>query len=115
MEFGVNFLQHLASVSIRALGLAGLAFAALALLRVRSAAARHAIWTVVVAAMLAIAILEPLLPPLPLPVLRAPADSAISTPLAPATQPAPNQPIASTPAAPSNTWRPTGTQAFAAL
>jgi TonB family protein len=52
--------------------LAAAALAVIYLLRVRTAAARHAVWAVVTAAMLLLPALGPLLPSIPLRVLRAP-------------------------------------------
>ncbi|HEY2011881.1 MAG TPA: TonB family protein [Bryobacteraceae bacterium] len=68
--FSSSVLFHLAGMAVRSLVLAAVAAAALPIFRVRSAAAQHAVWTVVVAAMLALAALEPSLPPVPLRVLR---------------------------------------------
>ena len=115
MEFSANFLWHLASVALRSLGLAGLAFAALPILRIQAAAVRHAVWTVVVAAMLATAVLEPLLPPLPVPVLRAQAEPQMAiAPASPVAQGAsPATPIV--PGAPAKSHWPTWPQAMAAI
>lgn len=63
MEFAVV-------IAIRCLVLAAGALAVMYLLRVRTAAARHAVWTVVTAAMLLLPALSPLFPPFPLRVLR---------------------------------------------
>jgi len=106
MEPGSAVVAHLADVSLRSLVLAAAAWAAMGLLRVRSAAGRHAVWTLTTAAMLSMAVLGPVLPPLTLRVLRpAPAEpmAVVSTAVAlvpasaalpaveqaPATQPAP--------------------------
>src|SRR5579863_3793975 len=62
-------LAYLAGVTARSLCLFALALAAIAILRVRTAAARHAIWTVVMAGMLLLAALAPLAPPVALRVL----------------------------------------------
>ena len=70
MDWGSSIPEYLANAAIRSLGLAMAAGAALWLLRVRSAAARHGVWTLVTAAMLALVALNPLLPPLPLRILR---------------------------------------------
>lgn len=71
MEWGAAIPGYLASVAVRSLGLAAAAGISLALLRVKSAAARHAVWTLVAMGMLLLAVLDPMLPPLPLRVLRA--------------------------------------------
>jgi len=69
MEWAGPVLGHLANVSLRAL-LVALAAAILVLaLRMRGAATRHAVWTVVTAGMLLTAVLSPLLPAIPLRVL----------------------------------------------
>jgi TonB family protein len=83
MPFGSAIPMHLADVSLRSLCLAAAAGAAIRLLRVRSPAGRHAVWTLTAAAMLLMAVLQPLFPPLPLRVL-APAERAAPTALAPA-------------------------------
>ncbi len=62
-------LAYLAGVTARSLCLFVLALAAVAILRVRTAAARHAIWTVVMAGMLLLTALAPLAPPVALRVL----------------------------------------------
>src|SRR5882672_8246210 len=66
-----SFLSHMAGVAVRSLGLAAVAAMAMLLFRVKSAAARHAVWTVVAAGMLVLAAFEPLMPRLPVAVLRA--------------------------------------------
>jgi hypothetical protein len=63
MEFNSSVLSYLASVSVRSLGLAVLALAAVLVCRIKSAAALHAISTAIVAGMLALAALAPVLPP----------------------------------------------------
>ena len=70
MEFNSSVLSYLASVTVRSLGLAALALAAVLVGRIKSAAALHAILTAVVAGMLALAALAPVLAPLPLRILR---------------------------------------------
>jgi TonB family protein len=65
-----DVLSYLASAAARSLALFGVAGAVLAVGRVKSAAAKHAVWTVVAAGMLILAALGPLLPALPLRVLR---------------------------------------------
>ena len=66
-----QILWHLASMAVRSLGLAAMAWMAIGIVRLKSPAARHAVWTLVVTGMLLLAILEPVLPSLPLRVLRA--------------------------------------------
>jgi len=60
----LEILGFLADTSVRALGLVVVAGIALAILRTRHAAARHAVWTAVLAGMLVLPALSPLLPPL---------------------------------------------------
>jgi TonB family protein len=57
-------LGHLADASVRVLGLALVAVVVLAIPWMRHAAARHAVWSAVLAGMLALPVLAPLLPPL---------------------------------------------------
>jgi len=59
-----EILGHLADASVRVLGLALVALAVLAIPRMRHAAARHAVWSAVLAGMLALPVLSPVLPPL---------------------------------------------------
>jgi TonB family protein len=61
----IQILRPLADASVRALCLALIALLLLAIFRPKSAAARHAVWTVVLVAMLALPVFAPLLPPLP--------------------------------------------------
>jgi GWxTD domain-containing protein len=70
MDLGSLVLSHLTDASVRSLGLALVAVLALLVARVRSVSARHAVWTAVLAAMLLLPFLTPLLPPIPVPVLR---------------------------------------------
>lgn len=63
-------LGYGAGVSLRSLGLAALAWLVLRTCRVRSAAAKHAVWTVVTIAMLAQAAASSWIPSIPLRVLR---------------------------------------------
>jgi len=70
MEFSSNLLWFLAGVTARTAGLALLGLAAIVLLRMKTAAARHAVWTVVMAGMLLAAALAPVMPELPLRVLK---------------------------------------------
>src|SRR4051812_19255973 len=62
-------LAHLQDVSVRSLVLATLAAAVLWLMGRCSAAARHAIWSIVLAGMLVQFAAAPLLPPIPLRIL----------------------------------------------
>lgn len=86
MDSGSAVVSQLADASLRALGVAAAAWVAIRLLRVRGAAGRHAVWTLAAAAMLLMAFLRPLLPPIPLPVLapveRVAAVSTVVVPLA---------------------------------
>src|SRR5258705_3698285 len=68
-------MWYLAVLGIRALGLALLAGLALRACRVRSASAKHAVWTVITAVMLLQGVASPAPPALPLRVL-APAPDA---------------------------------------
>jgi hypothetical protein len=80
-------MGYLFDVSLRSLAVGALA--ALCLCRVKSATLKHAVWTMVTAGMLLQILLGPMLPPLPLPVLRpvelvaVPVTLAASTPLTP--------------------------------
>ncbi|MFB3779125.1 MAG: M56 family metallopeptidase [Bryobacteraceae bacterium] len=78
MEISLTVLSHLADVSVRAVFLLVLASAALLLGRGKSASVRHGAWTLVMAGMILVAILNPLLPPLPLRVL--PVEASIASP-----------------------------------
>jgi TonB family protein len=69
MDFSSNLLSYPVSVSVRSLCLAAAAFAAIYLLRVKAAAARHAIWSAVLAGMLLLAVFTPVLPSIGLRVL----------------------------------------------
>ena len=77
-----HVLSYLAGVTVRSLGLAVIAWAAMVLVRVKSPAARHAVWTVVTAGMLALAAASALLPGVPVRVL--PAKPQAAAPVAPA-------------------------------
>jgi GWxTD domain-containing protein len=72
MPHPADYLSYLAGVSLRAIALASVAWLALLVFRVRAASARHAVWTVVTIAMLALAIVSSALPSIPLRVLQAP-------------------------------------------
>src|SRR4051794_33419356 len=74
MDWSGSILSFLASVTVRSLVLFAVAAAALLAFRVKSAAANHAAWTVVAGGMLLLAMLSPVLPPMPLHVLSAPAE-----------------------------------------
>jgi len=71
MEFGADIPARVADMAIRSVILAAAAMAVIYLLRVRTAAARHAVWTVVTAAMLLLPAIGLLSPSIPLRVLRA--------------------------------------------
>jgi GWxTD domain-containing protein len=70
MDLGSLMLSHLTDASVRSLCLALVAVVALLAARVRSVSARHAVWTAVLGAMLLLPFLTPLLPPIPVPILR---------------------------------------------
>jgi TonB family protein len=71
MDQSATILGYLASVSVRSLVLFAIAAAAIAALRLKSAAAQHAVWTVVAGGMLLLAALTPAaLPPLALRLLK---------------------------------------------
>src|SRR5271167_3223776 len=69
-------LGHLADASVRVLGLALVAVVVLAIPRMRHAAARHAVWTAVLAGMLSLPVLAPLLPPLAMKIFARPASAS---------------------------------------
>lgn len=73
MDWSGSLLSFLAGVTFRSIGLLLLATAAVLLPRVRSAAARHAVCAVTVAGMLLLAVISPLVPPLPVRVMSTPA------------------------------------------
>jgi TonB family protein len=83
MDFSAALLQYLAGVSLRVLPVAAAAMAVPAALRIRAAATRHAVWTVVAAGMLLSAALSPVLPPLRLPILPAAAHASLQRPPGP--------------------------------
>jgi GWxTD domain-containing protein len=70
-----DFLWYLAIVSARSLGLGCLAWVALHMCRVRSASAKHAVWTVVTGVMLLQVVVSPALPALPIRILAAVPDA----------------------------------------
>ena len=63
--------RYVESVAVRPLGLLAVAAAVMIVFRVRSAAARHAVWTLVTAGMLFVALTQPILPQVGLRVLDA--------------------------------------------
>lgn len=102
-------LAYLANVTARSFCLAAAALAAVWLFQVKTAAARHAVMTVVAAGTLSLAALTPALPPLPVRVLRAGrAAAAFPAPVYTMEQPAPLEPLAAdrTPALSPSRWRP---------
>jgi len=66
MDQSATILGYLASVSVRSLVLFAIAVAAIAAVRAKSAAAQHAVWTVVAGGMLLLAAFTPALPPVAL-------------------------------------------------
>jgi GWxTD domain-containing protein len=70
MDLGSLMLSHLMDASVRSVCLALVAILVLLAARVRSVSARHAVWTAVLGAMLLLPFLTPLLPPIPVPILR---------------------------------------------
>lgn len=80
MWFDSSVLSYLAGVTARSLALAAVALAAIGILRIRTAAARHAIWTVVVTGMLLLALCSLLAPPIPLRVLSSDAGFQAAVP-----------------------------------
>lgn len=65
-DLSTQFLTHMADASIRALCLGLIALIVLEVVRMRQASILHAAWTTVLVAMLALPIVSPLLPPVPL-------------------------------------------------
>src|SRR6185436_5561092 len=80
MDWSASVLSYLASVTARSLVLFAPALAAMLAFRVKSAAARHALLTMVAGGMLVLAALSPALPPMPVRVLKAHADAAAPLP-----------------------------------
>lgn len=70
MDVYSSLLSFLASVTVRSLGLVAVAIAAMLIFRVKAAAARHAVLTMVVLGMLLLAALAPSMPPIALRVLQ---------------------------------------------
>ena len=90
-------LAYLADVTARSFCLAAAALAAVWLLRVKTAAGRHAVMTALAAGMLLLAVFRPALPPLPVRVLRA-APAAVPS-AAPVYIVQPSAPVEASPAA----------------
>ena len=65
MDIYSDVFAYLANVTVRSLGLMGVALFAVLAGRIKSSAARHAIGAAVVAGMLVLAAVTPILPPLP--------------------------------------------------
>jgi len=65
----LTVLSYLAGVTVRTLGLAAIAWAAMAVCRVQSPAVRHAVWSMTAAGMLLLAAASATLPDLRVPVL----------------------------------------------
>jgi GWxTD domain-containing protein len=82
VDLGSLMLSHLTDASVRSLCLALVAVLALLVARVRSVSARHAVWTAVLGAMLLLPFVTPLLPPIPVPILRS-APLVVTPPTAP--------------------------------
>jgi len=105
MELSSHLLRYLADASVRSLALVAVAGAAIALVRPRSAAVRHAVWMTAVCAMLALPLATLTLPEIPLRVLRAdkpvPAVSAVPAPSAPTASASVTAPA---PVRASSTW-----------
>ena len=80
MQLDSGVLSYLAGVTVRSAGLCLLTLAAMVIFRVRTAAARHALWTALVVGMLLTAALAPLAPPVALRVLSASPALSIETP-----------------------------------
>jgi TonB family protein len=83
-------MEFLIAISLRSLALAAAAWCALAVLRVKSPAALHAVWTLVTAGMLAIALAAATLPTVPIRVLRpvSPPPAVLVAPIVPGNEPA---------------------------
>ena len=71
METGPAMMAFLANLAVRSLAVAAVAAAAIWLLRLKSAAAQHAVWTAVTAGMLLVGAAGALLPSIPLHILPA--------------------------------------------
>jgi TonB family protein len=72
----MDALSYLGDIALRAPVLAAMAWIAMAACRLKSPAARHAVWSTVAAGMLAMAVVTAVFPPLPVRVLSAPAATA---------------------------------------
>ena len=105
MQLVPTALSFLTSVALRALLLFAAAGLALAVVRVKSAAGRHAAWTAVTLGMLLLPLLEPVLPSLPIRVLKPVPAAVVTLPEVPV--PAASQaPFRPAPAPrPQYTWR----------
>jgi len=79
MDFSSPLLTFFAGAAVRSLAVAVVPVALLALLRVKTASTRHAVLLIALAGMLAIAVLQPLVQPIPLRVLG-PAPAAAPLP-----------------------------------
>ena len=86
MESQPDFLSYLALASVRSLCLGLLIWLALRVCRVRSASAKHAVWTVVTAVMLLQIVVSAELPPIPIRVLSPVSTEPGIVPLLPAGQ-----------------------------
>jgi GWxTD domain-containing protein len=90
MDHSADFLAYLAGVSLRSVCMAAVTWMGLRTCRVRSAPAKHAVWTMVTIAMLAQAAVSSWLPSVPLRVLSAivttPGTSSFAIPLQPVPQ-----------------------------
>ncbi len=110
-----SILSFLTGVAVRSMLLGAPACAAIWLFRVKSAAARHAGFTVLMSGMLLLAALSPLLPSIPVRVLRASPAVPLAAPAAPA-QPSPLVLTGGTAAAIGSASRwPTGLELAAAV
>ena len=109
-----ELLLWLGSVSLRSLCLGASVLVLLWICRVKSASARHALWTAVTAGMLLQVVLNPMLPPLRVRLLRAPVLQPASATL-PSFHLTPTVPIVVNPVPVPRAWLPTWTQTACAL
>jgi TonB family protein len=105
MDQSATILGYLASVSVRSLVLFAIAAAAIAALRLKSAAAQHAVWTVVAGGMLLLAVSTPALPPLGIHLLKPAAAEIAQLPVTPDLQLGTSAAPAAAPAARRLTWQ----------